>query len=139
MHPGPERFPVVSDVIETGVGKFWLEDGLLRCVAREGNEQSRAEAEDSMRVFAQLAAGKRRPAVMAILGVKRLSREARAIYTNQEAGATFAAVALVVAGSTVARALVNFVLTVGKPAFPTRIFETVDEALAWAKTHVLPD
>jgi hypothetical protein len=129
----------VSDVIETGVGRFWLEDGLLRYVAREGNEQSRAEAEDSMRVFAQLAAGKRRPAVMVILGVKKLSRDARAIYTGPGAGKTFLAVALVVAESAMARGLVNFILAVSKPEFPTRMFETVDEAVAWAKTHVVPD
>jgi len=128
-----------AETIETAAGHFWLEGGLLRFVAKEQSEQSQADAEESMRVFAQLAGGTRRPAVMVILGVKKLSREARALYTGERAARTFTAVAIVVAGSTVARALFNFIMAVSKPRFPARVFETVDEAVEWARGQVLPD
>ncbi len=124
-------------VIETGVGRFWLEDGLLRYEARAGHEQSLADAQESMRVFAQLAAGQRRPVVMTIIGVKSLSRGARALYTGEEAARTFAAAAIVVAHSTLARALFNFIMTVSKPAFPSRVFDTVEDAVAWARGYLV--
>jgi len=129
----------MQDLVETRAGRFWIEEGILRFVAAQGTEQSRQDAEESMRVFAQLAAGKRRPAVMVIVGVKGLSRDARAIYAGPESVKTFSAAAIVVSGSTVGRTLVNFILAVSKPAYPTRMFEAVDEALSWARAHVLAD
>ena len=127
----------MGEVIESSVGRFWLEDGLLRYLAREGHEQSRPEAEDSMRIFVGLADGKRRAAVLEIVGVAKLSREARAIYSSEEAARTFTAVALVVTGSVVARTLVNFILTVSRTHVPARMFESRDEAIAWARTYTL--
>ena len=50
--------------------------------------------------------------------------------------ATWTAVALVVSYSTLARALVNFVVTVSRPEFPTKMFDTVEDARSWARTHV---
>ena len=129
----------MQDVVETHVGKFWLEAGILRCVVNEGNVQTLADAQDSMGIFARLAGGKRRPTIIVISGVKSLSREARATYSSEEAAKTFAAVAIVVSGSKVARALFNFVITINRPPYPSRMFETVEEAVLWARTQMVPD
>lgn len=124
----------MPDSIETKIGFFWLEDGVLRFASKPHVEQDTRDATEAMQVFAKLAAGKVRPAVFEVRGVKRLTREARALYTTSpEAVATFAAVALVVSGSAIARALVNFTMTVSRPGCPVRMFENVGEAVAWAR------
>ena len=125
----------MHDVVETALGRFWLEDGILRFVANAGTEQSGEDAAEAMRVFEKLAGGQRRPAVIVVVGLKKLSREARTIYGSPEAAKTFRAVGLVVGGSAIARALINFMVTVVRPVTPTRMFDTVDEAVAWARTH----
>lgn len=124
----------MADPTETNVGFFWLEDGVLRFRSKPAIAQSEADAVESMRVFRELAAGRRLPTVMEVSGVRSLTREGRRIYTTgPEAIATFAAVALVVSGSSMARALVNFMMTVSRPDCPVRMFETVGEAVKWAR------
>ncbi len=124
-------------MIENSVGRFWLdEDGIMRCEVKSGTDQTREQAEDSMRIFRQLAAGRGRPAVIVTAGAQGLSREARAVYGGADRGDPFSAVALVVAGSAIARTLGNFVIAVSRPAFPVRMFETLEEALPWARAHL---
>jgi hypothetical protein len=123
--------------LENECGRFWLdEDGVERCVVN-AVDQTTAMALDSMRVFAELAGGKRRPVVIDTSKVKALSREVRAIYTGERAARIWTACALVVSSSTVARTVVNFVMAVGRPPFPTRLFDTLDEALAWARSYLV--
>ena len=125
--------------IENECGRFWLdEDGVERCVVSPV-DQTTEMALDSMRVFAELCAGKRRPVIIDASKVKGLSREVRAIYTGERAAKLWTACALVVSSSTVARTVVNFVMAVGRPAFPTRLFDNLDEALAWARNHLRED
>jgi hypothetical protein len=122
--------------METETARFWVdEDGVVRCIAKP-LRQSTEQAAENLRVFIELAGGRRGPVVIDTSQVQGLSREARAIYTGKQAAGIWTACALVVATSLIARTLGNFVLTVSRPAFPTRMFETVDEALAWARTHL---
>ncbi len=127
-----------TEIIENSTGQFWVEDGLLRFTAKQDSEQSRADAEESMRIFAELAGGKPRPVLMDITGVKKLSREARAIYTAETARRVFAAVAIV-ARSSITRALFNFIMAVSKPPYPSRMFDNMDEAQAWARARLSAD
>ena len=123
--------------IENGVGVFWMEDGMLRCVVKPTTAvQALPEAEDSMRIFRELAEGRARPAVIDISAAKGLSREARNAYVGPGAVGVFASAGLVVASSVIARTLGNFVINVSKPPFPVRLFESVEDALAW--TRALP-
>jgi hypothetical protein len=123
---------------ENDCARFWLEDGMVRCVVKPV-AQTTEQALDCMRLFTQVAGDKKRPAVIDTSRVKGLSREARAIYSGPEAAKIWTACALVVSHSAVARMLGNFVIAVGRPAFPTRIFDSLDEALAWAREHIEAD
>ncbi len=124
----------MNQSIENDVGVFWLEDGMLRCMVKPADAvQSRDQAEDSMRIFRQLAAGHPHPAVIDISAAKGLSREARNAYSGPGAEDVFASAGLVVASSMIARAIGNFVINVSKPPFPLRLFDNVDDALAWTR------
>ena len=127
----------MSGELENDVGRFWVDDdGLLRCVVKQGTEQTRAQAMDSMRIFRELATGVARPTIIDTSKVKGLNREARACYTSRDAAEVFAAVALVVSTSTVARTLVNFIMAVNAPIFPVKMFDSTDDALPWARTFL---
>ncbi len=129
------RGVAMADRVENVAGVFWVdEDGLLRCTVKNIH-QTEAIAQDCMRICRELAAGRPRPTVIDTTAVRSLSKEARAAYTGPSAADAFGAVALVSGGSTLVRGLINFVISVGKPAFPTRLFDTIDEALAWARTQ----
>jgi len=124
----------MSSEIENACARFWLdEEGILRAVVKPIDQTSEM-ALDSLGQFEKLAAGKRRPAIIDTSQVKGLSREARAAYSGQRAAAIWTACALVVSASTVARTVGNFVIAVGRPAFPTRMFDSVEDAVAWART-----
>ncbi len=125
----------MADKVENAAGWFWVdEDGLLRCTVKNIHQTAEI-AQDSMRIFRELAAGKPRPAVIDTTAARSLSKEARAAYTGPTAADAFGAVALVSGGSNLVRGLVNFVIFVGKPAMPTRLFDTLEEALAWARAQ----
>jgi hypothetical protein len=119
--------------LENAVGSFWLDDdGLLRVIAN-GVDQTRADAEDSLRILAELGGSKRRPAVIDVSKVKVFERGARTVYAGPQAARVFTSVALVVASSPLARALTSFIISVGRPSFPTRLFGTAEEAAAWSR------
>jgi hypothetical protein len=121
---------------ETESARFWVDDdGIVRAVAKAIN-QTTEQAAENLRVFAELADGTRRPVVIDTSQVKGLSREARGIYSGTEAARIWTACALVVSSSVIARTLGNFIIAVSRPPFPTRMFETVDEALVWARAHL---
>jgi hypothetical protein len=125
----------MADRVETRIGFFWVEDDVIRFASKPAQAQELADAVEAMRIFRDLAAGRRMPTVMEVSGVRSLTREARALYTTgPEAVETFAAVGLVVSGSSMARALVNFMMTVSRPDCPARMFESVADAVVWAKS-----
>ena len=90
----------MENVIETAVGTFWLdEDEIIRCIAKQP-KQTLQDAQDSMKVFRQCGAGKRRAAVIDVSHVGGLSREARLCYVGLESTAVFCAVGLPTAPGT---------------------------------------
>jgi hypothetical protein len=118
--------------IENDVAWYWIdEDGVVCCEVKQGVDQTHDLALDSLRVFRELCGGTPRPTIIDIRHLKTLSREARVCYTGTEARKVFLAMAIVFAGSTVARSVANFTLAVMKPDFPVRLFATVDDAKKW--------
>jgi hypothetical protein len=125
--------------VENDVGVFWLEDGVLRCRVKPNERvQTPEEAADSVRIFREIGGGVPRPAVIEIAGARGLSRGAREAYVGPGAGEIFSAAAVVFASSAIARALGNFIMAVSRPAFPMRLFEHVEDAEAWIRTHARP-
>jgi len=122
--------------IENEVAWYWIdEDGVVCCEVKKGVDQTLELALDSLRVFREMAGRKPLPTIIDIRHVQTLNREARAVYCGAEASQVFLVLALVVAGSSVARSIASFTLTVMKPNFPVRLFATMDEAKEWINTY----
>ena len=70
------------------------------------------------------------PVLVLLDQVKKVDRDARALFSSQESKEAFSAVALV-AGNPVSRILANFFLGLNRVPLPTKLFGTPDEARAW--------
>jgi hypothetical protein len=117
----------------TRTGKFWLDaDGILRILPFVGVEETLDDAKRNVIICAKLAAGKRRPMLIDLRGVKTQSREVRSYYTGPEAQTLFAAVALLIE-SPMSRMIGNFFLGFNKMDLPTRLFKSENEASVWLK------
>lgn len=118
-------------------GRYWVDDdGFLRGECFEGAERSLADAEEQLREQKAHFGAERRPFLMDISRVRTLARDARNYFANsEESMSPFSHVALVV-GSPLSRAVGNFFIGLNKPRMPTRLFTSIDDALAWIRREV---
>jgi len=117
--------------------RHWLEDGIVRVVLFTGCEQTLADAQENIRSFEALSAGKRYPTVIDYRPMKSMERAARAYYAGPDTARVVKAAALIVA-SPVSRIIGTFFLGLNKPLIPTRIFNNEEDALAWVRDYVEP-
>lgn len=129
----------MGEVVETEAGRFWLdEEGFLRVIVKP-IDQTAAHAQETLRVLAQLGGGTKRPGIIDGSQIARMSREVRMTYTGEQSAELWSAVAVVVTASAVARSVVNFAIVVSRPRFPTRLFDDVNDARAWARGYLRKD
>ena len=119
-----------QDAVETRTGKIWLADGILQVRYAHGVELGVQDARDDLEIMARLAGGQRRPALVDISRVRKVSAEARRVYAGQQLSDTLLALALIVA-SPVSRVIGSFYLGINRPRSETRLFGSRSEALAW--------
>ncbi|HEY3233030.1 MAG TPA: hypothetical protein VGJ87_27610 [Roseiflexaceae bacterium] len=115
----------------TRTGTIWLDaDGILRVRALPGVEDTLDDAKQNIVVCAKLVAGKRRPVLIDMRALKTQSREVRSYYTGPEAMNLNLAIAILV-DSPMSRVIGNFFLGFSKTDWPTKLFKSEVEALAW--------
>src|ERR1043165_9687900 len=110
-------------------------DGIIRVKMKPHAQVGLADARESVRVIATLCEGTRRPVIVDMTELKSMDREARMYFAGAETAKVESAAALIV-NSPLRRAIGNFLRGLNKPLFPTRIFTSEKEALAWIKTLV---
>jgi hypothetical protein len=84
-------------------------------------------ARRSIELVTAVSAGRRRPLLVDMSGVKAMTREARGVYGGNE---NMTALALV-GQSPVVRVIANFALNLNGPGVPTRFCSTAAEAESW--------
>jgi hypothetical protein len=115
----------------TRTGTIWLDaDGILRVIALPGVEDTLEDARQNIVICTKLVAGKRRPILIDLRALKAQSREVRAYYTGPEAMNLNLAIAILV-DSPMSRVIGNFFLGFSKTDWPTKLFKSEVEALAW--------
>jgi hypothetical protein len=111
----------------------WLDDeGILHVMAKPGASIALEDAQEIMRLLCVLGAGRSRPSLVDLTGMKAMSREARTYFAGPETAKTEKAAALLI-GSPLGRAMGNFFMGLNKPIIPTRLFTSEDEALVWLR------
>lgn len=119
------------EILETRTIRAWLgEDGIMYVETLPGAEINEHEAHAVTDVGIRLAAGEKRLLCTDARGMKFITREARDYLASGIVGAYCLALAILV-DSPVNKVLMNFFITVSRPVFPTRLFTSKAEALAW--------
>jgi len=126
----------MSPIHELRTARFWTDaDGILRGEARADSDQTLGDAKEQIELHRADHAGKRRPILIDIRKVRSVSREARTYYAGYAAAELYSAAGFIVE-SPVSRAIGNFFLGLNKPVFPTRLFSSEAEALAWLRQYL---
>ncbi len=102
---------------------------------RTGAEVTLDDSRANVALCLQRNAGRRRPLLVDLRGVKSQTAEARAYLAGREGVQVSQAVGLLI-GSPVSRVLGNFYLGLNKPSVPTRLFTSEEEAQAWLRSFL---
>ncbi len=122
-----------QDSIKTSTCVWHMrEDGVIHGAIEVGVAETLEDAKENIAAIAELAGGRRRPVIVNITKAKSVGREARSYYSGPECAQTTTAVALIT-GSMLGRAIGNFFLGLNKPAMPTRLFTSEEQALVWLR------
>jgi hypothetical protein len=105
-------------------------DGILEYRYHDGVMVDLAQARQLV-LHAATLVDSPRPTLVVVDKIKGIDREARSYFAHgEDNGAVTTSVALVL-GNPVARMLGNFFLGLNKPRFPTRLFTSEADAVAW--------
>ncbi len=127
---------MVSEKILTRTSELWVrEDGITQVVDLPNFIKTVEDAKETMAATAQLNLGKPVPVLVDIRAGLGADRETRAYYASKEILATTRALALLVE-SRLTRLMANLFISINRPAVPTRLFTSEDEAVAWLKTYL---
>jgi hypothetical protein len=118
---------------ETDSQRIAMKDGIVRCQLKPGRELDLDDAKAAVATIAKLAGSVRRPVLVDLRQLRAMKREARMYFAGPETAKVECAAALLV-GSPLTRATGNFFLGLNKPLFPTRLFTSEEEAIAWLST-----
>jgi hypothetical protein len=112
---------------------IWLDDdGIIRARLKPGIDLQLDDAKEVVAVMASLGGGVPRPVLVDVGATRSMSRDARKYFAGAETAKVESAVALLIK-SPLARAIGNFFMGVNKTLFPTRLFTSEEEALAWLR------
>jgi hypothetical protein len=126
----------MTRVHELRTSRIWTDpEGILHVEARGGVDQTLDDAKAQIDLHRSDGSAKRRPILVDIRGARSVSRDARAYYAGYASAELYSAAGFIV-GSPLSRALGNFFLGLNKPLYPTRLFSTEDEALAWLRQYL---
>ena len=106
-------------------------DGILWVKIREGAQQNMDEARAIVQACAKEAAGTKRPVIIDGRNTPPLDVETRHFYTGGPLFEQFAALALVLEATPMARLRANIYFRVAKPDIPFRLFHETDSAARW--------
>jgi hypothetical protein len=128
--------PPGASITDTGLARWWIEDGVLCSQNYADTEITVAHVRAGFDAARALSGGRPAPLVTEGAHQTLATREARELVAGPEALRHYTAMAVVVR-SPVARALMLFFTRLSPPQYPIASFATADEARAWARTHLI--
>ncbi len=120
---------------QTKMAVAWREDGLGRTQLKKGVNVCLADAVEYLGVCRELAGGGLVPVLVDIRHAGSIDLAARK-YLSGPVAAEFTKAAGILVGSAFSRVVGNTFLHVARPAYPTRLFTSEEEALTWLRAHL---
>lgn len=122
-----------SNVIETRTARIWLgEDGILRVFNKPGVKIDLPAAKENIAASMRTTEGRKAPMLIGLDGIKSIGQDARELFAGKDGAEPSLCQALLV-GSPFSKVIGNFFLGINKPVFPTRLFTSEADALAWLR------
>jgi len=125
------------NIIKTTTAEIWLDAEGIIWVVYSQSDLDRNAIEENFKVVLELGGGVPRPLLNIVQSVTGTDKGGRDYGTRPEIIQAVSALALVTS-SMVSKVLGNFFIFVAKPEYPTRLFSSENEALAWLR-HYLPE
>lgn len=125
----------MTDILETPIGKMWLDDTGLLWHQVDALVVTPDEATKVREAVVRLTGGRSVPAIVDIRQVAYADPEARGLFAKSSDESLELATALIV-DSTQSQSLGKIFLTITKPDRPVRMFTDPDDAADWAKTFL---
>ena len=124
-------------VVETAITKALLDEGnIIHITYKQDQEETLEEAKHVLAEMKKNVSGKRFPALIDLSTVKVVSGEVRAFHAGKETAEVVVAAGLVI-NNPISKVIGNFFLSINKPAYPVKLFNSADEAYAWLKQFVV--
>ena len=118
--------------VVTRVAVIRLEpSGIVRMTCKPGVEYSLQDAKDDLAAVAQVAEGTRRPLLVDGREVRAVDHETRTFWSGKEMLKYFKATAILTGNSSITNMIANFMITIARPATPTKMFAVEADALRW--------
>jgi hypothetical protein len=124
-----------NETIETKTARIRLVNGIIHYQVVPEAEVTIEDTREYVEIQAKLTGGKKIPNLTDLRDVKSITREARAYLSGEEAVSLTSACALII-GSPVSKIIGNFFLGLNKPAYPTRLFISEENAFEWLKGFI---
>lgn len=124
----------VTALVEVRTQKIWLDgEGIVHAKLKPHLALGLADAREAVRAIGQLCGGKPSPVLVDMTELLSMDRDARQYFAGAETARVESAVAILIR-SPLSRAIGNFFMGLNKPLFPTRLFTSEQDALAWLKS-----
>ena len=107
-------------------------DDILHIVFEQGVLVDLSTARRGVALHVESAAGRKRPALVDLRGLRGVSLPARKLVAGPDVAEITERMALLT-GDRVSAVLGNFFLRVSRPAYPTRLFSDLEAALRWLR------
>ena len=123
---------MIQNKQKTSQGEVWMdEDGVLYQDYPPGTEIKIEDSLGELSIYRSTFCKKvRRPIMVDISNIKKVSKESRDIYSSEKMGDTISAAALIVSNP-VSRILGNFYMGISKTKMPVRMFASSGDAKDW--------
>lgn len=120
--------------VEVRTQKIWLDaEGIVHAKLKPNLMFGLADALEAVRAIRELCGDKRSPVLVDMTELLSMDREARQYFAGAETAQVESAAAILIR-SPLSRAIGNFFLGLNKPLFPTQLFTSESDALAWLKS-----
>ncbi|NQY68413.1 MAG: STAS/SEC14 domain-containing protein [Flavobacteriales bacterium] len=122
-------------VIELKSSYIWLEDGIIRVLAKKNVDQEEDDAKESIDAIIKLAAGKKVPVLLDISTLQSSTEEARKQFQSKKAFSSINGMAMLL-NSPSSRLIGTLFLNLNLPNYPLKIFTSERKAVEWLQDYL---
>jgi len=105
--------------------------GYVKKVTKDGAEYTLQDAEEDFEAAKKLGGGQPRPLLVDERGLRGADHSVRKFWVSPDVPSVCKCVAVITGSSPVGNMIGNFVITVSKPAVPTKLFASEQAAMPW--------